>query len=419
MTLVPGNFTAPLKQITTGSKKYYAWLAFLGFFIAMGLYSYAGQLNRGLIVTAMRDQVSWGFYVSNFTFLVGVAAAAVLLVIPAYIYNFKPIKEMVLFGELLAFSAVSAGLLFMLADLGQPLMFWRILPFIGSMNFPTSLLAWNLIMQIGYLIITAVISLRILCRLSKGSDYALSSIGSLLIPSIIWAIGIQLVTAFIFSGLSARPFWNTAILAPRFLAMSFCSGLAIMLIIFQIIRSVSDVQIENRAVFGVAELIAYAMGLNLLLLGIELFTEFFSGTVHSESIRYLYLGIRDSTELFPLIWLAVLMNIVAFFLLLFPGTRKNFITLNAACVFAAAGIYMEKGIGLVIPGFIPDALGEIYNYSPTSPEIFISVGIWAFGAMIYTLLLKVAIPIYTGKVRFAAGPDTKNSYRQETKVDDK
>jgi Ni/Fe-hydrogenase subunit HybB-like protein len=397
----PDNFLTAIRQITDGGKKYYAWLLILGFFIVLGIYSYMEQLNRGLIATAMRDQVSWGFYISNFIFLVGVASAAVLLVIPAYIYNFKPIKEMVLFGELLAFSAISAGLLFMLADLGQPLMFWRILPFIGTMNFPTSLLAWNLIMQIGYLIITAVISARILCRLSKGNDYALSSIGPLLIPSIVWAIGIQLVAAFIFSGLSARPFWNNAILAPKFLASSFCSGLAVMLVIFQIIRSVFDVQIENRAVFGVAELIAYAMGLNLLLLGIELFTAFFSGTIHAESIRYLYLGIRDVTP-FPLIWLAVLMNLAAFLLLLFPGTRKNFMTLNTACIFAIAGIYMEKGIGFVVPGFIPDPLGEIYNYSPTSPEILVAIGIWAFGAMLFTLLLKIAIPIYTGRTRFAA-----------------
>jgi hypothetical protein len=84
------NFFIVLKQVTVGNKYYYAWLAFLGLLMFIGAVSYGAQLQNGLIVTAMRDQVSWGFYISNFTFLVGLAAAAVLLVVPAYIYNFKP-----------------------------------------------------------------------------------------------------------------------------------------------------------------------------------------------------------------------------------------------------------------------------------------------------------------------------------------
>jgi molybdopterin-containing oxidoreductase family membrane subunit len=101
------NFFIVLKQVTVGNKYYYAWLAFLGLLMFIGAVSYGSQLQNGLIVTAMRDQVSWGFYISNFTFLVGLAAAAVLLVVPAYIYNFKPIKEIVLFGELLAVAAIT------------------------------------------------------------------------------------------------------------------------------------------------------------------------------------------------------------------------------------------------------------------------------------------------------------------------
>jgi molybdopterin-containing oxidoreductase family membrane subunit len=359
------------------------------------------QATRGLIITGMRDQVSWGFYISNFTFLVGVAAAAVLLVVPAYIYNFKPIKEIVLFGELLAITAITMCLLFVMIDMGQPLRGWHILPVIGAMNFPASLLAWDVLVLNGYLVINTCIAFYVLYRLSIGKEYKMSVIGPLIILSIPWAVSIHTVTAFLYNGLSARPFWNASILAPRFLASAFCSGPALMLILFQIIRKTfKDVDIEDRAIFKIAELIAYAMAINLFLLGAETFEVFYSGTIHEYSMRYLYFGLHGKAKLVPYIWCATLLNITAFFLFLLPRTRENFTTLNMACIFVIIGVYIEKGMGLVIPGFVPDTLGEIYEYGPTMPELLISMGVWATGALIYTLLLKFAIPIYTGRLRF-------------------
>jgi molybdopterin-containing oxidoreductase family membrane subunit len=394
------NFFIALRQIAIGSKRYYLWIGFLLFLILLGASAYIDQSKRGLIITGMRDQVSWGFYISNFTFLVGVAAAAVLLVIPAYIYNFKPIKEIVLFGELLAISAISMCLLFVMIDMGQPLRGWHILPVIGSMNFPASLLAWDVIVLNGYLAINTFISFYVLYRLSIGKEYKMSVIGPLIILSIPWAVSIHTVTAFLYNGLSARPFWNASILAPRFLASAFCSGPAIMILLFQIIRARSEVEIEDRAIFKIAELIAYAMGLNLFLLGAEVFKEFYSGSIDTYSIKYLYFGLHGKSALVPWIWAATLLNMGAFFLFLLPKTRENFTTLNMACVFVITGVYIEKGLGLVIPGFVPDTLGEIYEYTPTTPEVLITVGVWAAGALFYTFLLKFAIPIYTGKLRF-------------------
>lgn len=389
-----------LREIVRGDRRYYLWMGFLSFLILTGLVAYLNQLNRGLIATAMRDQVSWGFYISNFTFLVGVAAAAVLLVVPAYIYNFRPIKEIVLFGELLAITAITMCILFIMVDLGQPLRVWHILPVIGMMNFPSSLLAWDVIVLNGYLFLNGAIVLYTLYRLSKGREYKWSVLWPLVILSMPWAVSIHTVTAFLYNGLSARPFWNASILAPRFLASAFCSGPAIMLIIFQIIRRRSDVDIEDRAIFKIAELIAYAMGINLFLLGAEIFKEFYSGSIHSEPIRYLYFGLHGKGKLVPWIWFATIINIIAFLLFLFPKTRTNFTTLNMGCLFIIAGVYIEKGMGLVIPGFVPDTLGEIYEYTPTITEILVTLGIWSGGAILYTILLRIAIPIYTGRLRF-------------------
>ena len=396
------NFFKTLKQITKGNKWYYGWLAFLSFFILIGIAAYVKQLNHGLIETAMRDQVSWGFYISNFTFLVGVAAAAVYLVVPAYVYNFKPIKEIVLFGELLAATAIIMCILFILVDMGRPERVWHLLPIIGAMNFPSSLLAWDVLVLNGYFAINVFISFYVLYKMAHGKEFNMQIIKPLIIISIPWAISIHTVTAFLYNGLPSRPFWNAAVLAPRFIASALCSGPALMLIIFQIVRKVSKIEIENRAIFKIAELIAYAMGLNLFLFAAEFFKEFYSGSIHLAPWKYLYFGLHGHSNLVPWMWTALIFNVTAFILFLLPKTREQFFTLNLACLLVIAGVYIEKGMGLVVPGFVPGVLGEIYEYTPTMIEKTVTVGIWAAGALIYTLMLKFAMPVYTGELRFVS-----------------
>jgi len=394
------NFITTLKFITKGGKWYYAWLALLSILIFAGVLSYIKQIDQGLIVSNMRDQVSWGFYISNFTFLVGVAAAAVLLVIPAYLYNFKPIKEIVLIGEILAISAIIMCLMFVTADMGRPERGWHILPFIGSINFPSSLLAWDVIVLNGYLAINSIAVFYVLYMLSQGKEYKMSVLWPIIILSIPWAISIHTVTAFLYNGLSSRPFWNASILAPRFIASALCSGPALMILIFQIVRKVSNMEIADVAMFKIAELISYAMGINLFLFGAEFFKEFYSGSVHLAPMEYLYFGLHGHNNLVPWMWMAFIFNVTAFFIFLRPKTRENFLTLNIACVLVITGIYIEKGMGLIIPGFIPGVLGEIYEYGPSAIEKGVAMGIWAFGALFFTLFLKFALPIYTGELRF-------------------
>ncbi len=399
------NFFLTMKFIVRGNRWYYGWIVFLLLFIFLGVTSYMKQLDQGMILTAMRDQVSWGFYISNFTFLVGVAAAAVLLVIPAYLYNFKPIKEIVLLGEMLAITAIIMCLLFVVADLGRPERGWHILPFIGSMNFPSSLLAWDVLVLNGYLVINCVAVFYVLYRLSIGKDYKMSVLWPIVIISIPWAISIHTVTAFLYNGISARPYWNASIVAPRFIASALCSGPAIMLILFQIVRKVSRMEISNAAIFKIAELIAYAMGVNLFLFGAEFFKEFYSGSVHLAPMQYLYFGLHGHSELVPWMWTAFIFNLTAFFIFLRPKLRENFVVLNMACVMIIIGVYIEKGMGLIVPGFIPGVLGEIYEYGPSVVEKSVALGIWAIGALFFTIFLKFALPVYTGELRYKA-PDS-------------
>lgn len=386
-------FKRTVRMVFVGSRGYYLWCAFLLTIIGVAITFYTKQLDAGLIVTNMRDQVSWGLYIGNFTYLVGVAAAAVLLVIPAYIYHFDPIKEIVVLGELLAASAIIMALMFVIVDLGRPDRFWHIIPVIGILAFPNSLLAWDVIVLNGYLVLNTIVPIYILIKTYFGKEPVRKLVIPVVLLSIPWAVGIHTVTAFLYNGLAARPFWNASILAPRFLASAFCSGPAIALIIFQILRKTAGLKIKNEALFKIAELMAYAMFINLFLLGAEIFKEYYTGTIHLEPMKYLFQGVHGHHALVPWIWSAMVMNITAFLLFLIPGTRKNLITLNIGSLLIIVGVWIEKGLGLIVPGFIPDPLGEIYEYLPNINEIAISLGIWAFGLFIFTMFMRIAVPI--------------------------
>ena len=387
-----------LTLVAKGNTLYYAWCFSLLAIIIAGFIFYLKQHEVGLIATNMNDQVSWGLYIANFTYLVGAAAAAVLLVVPSYVYHFKPIKEIVVLGELFAASSVMMAILFVMVDLGRLDRFWHMIPFIGSMNFPESLLAWDVIALNGYFILESSLSLSISSLNSTiGRNPNWKFILPFILLSIPMAVAIHTVTAFLYNGLPARPFWNASILAPRFLASAFCSGPAIIIIIFQIIRKVSDIKLEDEALFKISELIAYAMFLNLFLLGSELFKEYYSHSIHIAPLKYLFEGLHGHNQLVPWIWAAMTMNVIAFFIFLIPQTRKRLSTLNLGCILVIIGVWIEKGPGFVIPGFVPDPLGEIHEYIPNLLELMVSFGIWATGLLIFTLLMKVAIPIVSEK----------------------
>ena len=389
-------FLFSVRQVTQGGRGYWAWVGGLAVVAVVGIVAYTRQFEYGLITTGMRDQVSWGFYIGNFTFLVGVAAAAVLLVIPAYVYHWKPIKEVVILGELLAISAIVMAGLFVMVDVGRPENAWHLIPGIGRLNVPSSLLAWDVLALNGYLVLNIIIVTNLLFALFRGREPRPRIFYPLVLLSIPAAIGIHTVTAFLYNGFPSRPFWNASILAPRFLASAFCSGPALLLILMQILRRFTRFEIQDSAIWKVAELMAYAMFLNLFLLGAEVFKEFYSDTEHVIHMQYMFTGIHGHDTIVPYMWLSVVVSIAAFLIFLIPRTRRHPVTLNLGCVLIFVGVYLEKGMGLVIPGLTPDTLGEIYEYFPTVNEFLVSAGILAAGSLVFTLLVKIATPIMVG-----------------------
>ena len=533
-----------------GDWRYYAWMGVLSAIVLLGLNAYAKQLVHGLVVTGMSDEVSWGVYIANFTFLVGVAAAAVMMVIPVYIYDNEELHDLVIFGELLAVAAIIMCLAFVTVDLGRPDRFWHLIPGIGQMNFPNSMLSWDVLVLNGYLFLNIYICGYLLYSRYQKKKPAKWFYIPFVFLAIVWAISIHTVTAFLYVGLGGRPFWNASIVGPRFLASAFTAGPALIILALQVIRrvtaagpatelgagadassrsgraatlqdfdrlarllpemapvpvadrelalqaasvievaagevllrqgtssdfaffvlqgsvvvkrvesgrvritrtaqpgdqfgEVSALHGTSRAATALAEvpsrilrlpsaslrvlmatremdqivrsrmterlmitdrsllilrgIVQVSMIINVFLLVCEVFKEFYSGTSHGASAKYLFVGLHGHHALVPWIWTAVGFNLIAMVLLVLPLSR-GLKYLNIACVLSIIGIWIEKGMGLVIPGFIPTPLGAIVDYVPSLNETLVCLGIWAFGLLCYTIFLRMSVPILQGRL---------------------
>jgi Ni/Fe-hydrogenase subunit HybB-like protein len=388
-----------LHSATTGGRRYHLWMGSLTVIMLVGAYAYSVQLREGLGVTGMNDHVSWGLYISNFTFLVGLAAAAMMLVLPAYILDDVDFGRAVLMAEAVAVAALVMCLSFVVVDIGNPLASWHLIPFVGFLNWPRSLLAWDVVVLNGYLALNLAIPFYILYSRYTGRTPLKKRYLPWMYIAVMWAVSIHLVTAFLLAGLPARPFWNTALLGPRFLASAFTAGPAFVIVLLWFIRRETKYQIADGAFTKLALVTTVAAQINLVMLGSELFYKFYSPTHHGINARYLFLGLGDHRALVPWIWTAIGLNVVATITLMIHPLRRNPRWLIPACAVLFIGIWIEKGIGLVVPGFVPSPLGEIVEYTPSAVELGVTAGIWALGLFVLTVLVRVALPIELGEVR--------------------
>ncbi len=378
-----------LELALRGSKKYWLWLGFLSIFIVIGFAFYIKQLTVGLGITGLSRDVSWGFYIANFTFLVGVAASAVTIVLPYYWHNHKIYGRMTLLGEFLAVSALIMCLLLVIIDLGYPSRVFNVLLYPN----PSSILVYDVIVLNGYLLLNLICGWTVLHSYYKGTSSP-SWLKPIIFLAIIWAPLIHIVTAFIYQGLPGRHYWLTAIMAPKFLVSAFSSGPAFLIILASILKKVANFDIGERAFQSLAKTVTYFFIAFWAFYLFEVFTAFYSGIPgHKAPILYLFVGFHGHAEWAPFLWTAVILAIVGLVLLLIPKTRKNETTLVLASLAVFFSVYIEKSIGLLVGGFTPNPFEGVTTYTPTFPEVMITLGVWATGFLVLTILYKIVLEV--------------------------
>jgi len=376
-----------------GGRRYWALLILLAGGAGLGVLAYLYQLVEGLTVTDMSRDVPWGLYIAQLTFLVGVAASAVMVVIPYYLHDYKAFGKVTVLGEFLAISAVAMCGLFIFVDIGQPM---------RGMNMPLnpsprSVLFWDMIALGGYLFLNLLIA-RVTFGAEKKGVPPPWWVKPFIYLSIPWAVSIHTVTAFLYCGLSARPFWMTAILAPRFLASAFSGGPALLILLCLVVRNVSKFDVGDRAISALSKIVAWAMVVNVFFVLAELFTAFYSDIPHHlHHFEYLYVGLVEDgvrkMTLVPWMWTSALLSLAALFALLVPQIRNHTIGRVVACLLVISAIWIEKGLGLVVTGFIPNPMGRVTEYWPSPVELVIGLGIYCIGGLILAVLFKIAVSV--------------------------
>lgn len=378
-----------LEKALYGDKRYWGWLFFLAAVIFTAFLFYLHQFKQGLTVTGLSRDVSWGFYIAQFTFLVGVAASAVMVVLPYYLHNYKLFGKITILGEFLAIPSVLMCMLFIFVDMGQP---FRILNVFLHPS-PRSPMFWDTVALGGYLLLNLLIGFVTLGAERK-SIAPPRWIKPFIILSIPWAVSIHTVTAFLYSGLAARPFWMTAVLAPRFLASAFSAGPALLILLCLLLRRITNFDAGREPIQKLAIIATYAMCVNVFLILMEFFTTFYSGIPeHATHFKYLFLGLEGQNTFVPWMWASAILAIVTLILIIPPAGRRNETVLAIGCVTLFLSIWIDKGMGMVVAGFVPNPLGEVARYVPTLTELFISLGVYAIGALIITILYKVTLSV--------------------------
>ena len=382
-----------IEKALKGSTGYWVWMLFLLSIMGVGGLSYVQQFNYGLGITGMSRDVTWGVYISQFTFLVGVAAGGLMLVLPYYLHNYKAFGRIVILGEFMAIAAIAMCLMFIIADLGQPMRAMNVL----LHPTPNSMLFWDMIVLNGYLFLNILCGWVVLHSEYKGIKYP-KWIKPFIYLSIPWAISIHTVTAFLYCGLPGRHFWLTAILAPRFLASAFAAGPSLLLVIAMILKKTTKFDVGREAQDKLVTIIGYAAMLNFFFLGCEFFVAYYSQIPgHMHTLDYLFWGLGHGDQVFnnlvPFMRASVVMGLAGIGLIFVSRAKQSDGLLVVSCLLIFFAFWIDKGLGLVLGGFVPSPLDYVTEYVPSAQELGITAAIWATGAFILSILYKVAISV--------------------------
>lgn len=375
------------------SARYRASLGGLFVLAGVGLFAYATQLRHGLGVTGLSRGIPWGLYISQFTFLVGIGASAVTVLLPYYVHKQRAFSKALVLGELVAVIALGMALSCILVDLGQPGRLLNILLYPS----PSSLMFWDCVTLTGYLTLSAIGLGALLFARGRTPGRWVRGLALATIP---WAIGIHVVTALLYAGLAARPAWLTAVLAPRFLATAFASGPALLILIGSALARAKIFDVGREALDRLSIVMTYAALASLLMGALEAFTALYSGVPEAgEHFVYLFVGLDGRAGLAPAAYTSVILLLLALIVLLVPRARRHSPARLLATGAILLSVLLEKGLCLVTSGFVPSPLGYVQDYRPSLTELAIVVGIYAAGAFVFLLAARAVLAPFESPVK--------------------
>jgi Ni/Fe-hydrogenase subunit HybB-like protein len=388
-----------IREAFRGGKRYYLVALGLTALTLYGLYLWIFVQHApiflhkdygGLILTGMNDSVPWGLYISFFIFWVGVAAAGIAFSIAAYVFNNKEFMKITVLAEVQAVAALIIVLMLIVVDLGRPIRALFLMPLLPNLR---SMLDWDFIVITTYLLLNLIAVIVTVHYYRQDKPLPRSFIVPFMVIASPFAIGIHTVTAFISQALTARPAWNSPLLAPRYVATAFAAGPAILLIALYLAeRYIEGFKVSMEVYRKTLYLTVAATVVGLYFTFSEAHEVFWYTTepLKWAQARELFYGLH-LPYLAILEWLWVGLGAAAVIIALIPSTHNS----KEAIVFISAlivvAVIAEKTLTTLLPAFIPSTLGEVRPYHPTPIEYGITLGVHALGLLVYLALAMPAI----------------------------
>jgi len=408
-----------LRSMFETSWRYYLWLAFLSGVLLLGLVAYIHQFRQGLVVTGLRDQVSWGLYITNFVFFIGISHAGTLISAILRVTDAgwrQPITRM---AEAITVFALCIGAPMVIVDMGRPDRLLYIFRH-GRIQSP---IVWDVLSISTYLMgcvlyffIPMIPDLALLAerpgiapwrrwlyrKLALGwtgtqeqkrlLEKAISVMAIIIIPL---AVSVHTVVSWIFA-MTLRPGWDSSIFGPYFVIGAIYSGAAAVIVSMWVLRRIFRLEDYVRPL--------HFRNLGLLLLSFALLYLYFNINeyltagyklegMERQLISRLFVGeyawafwsVQAIGVFIPLLLMLTVLTWKRYQEFLVPG-----VVLASACVVVGA---WAKRYLIIIPTlqtpFLPPREAAAVQYHPTWVEWSITAAAVAGFLMIYSLLLKL------------------------------
>ena len=363
---------------------------------AIGLALWIWQLSQGLALTNMRNLDSWGLYITNFMFLVGLSAGGLIIssVPRAFgIAGFGGISKIAVWTSICC-TVLAIG--FVVIDLGQPLRLWELFAY-SNLSSP---LMWDIIVLAVYLILSIGYLWATLRAEAGGvSPVALRVIS---VVALVCAVLVHSVTAWIFGLQAGRAMWHTALLAPWFVSSALVCGVALVLVAVIALRRAGYLELDQKNVVKMLKLLGVFVMVDLYFFGCDLLTEGFPGGEGANVVAMLTSG-----ALAPFFWAEIVLCAFTAVVAFVPALRRNGLIVVASLA-AIVAIFCKRvqllvggfqlpnldypavvsGSGLTDAGAATQALGGSMVYFPSPIEFGIVLGVFGLGALALLLGLK-------------------------------